>query len=238
VARFDAVLFDNGDTLFHKPLAPPAIVSLAGELGATVDADAAREAWESVKRAKHSVDDTDLVFGRNRSADGHRRYYLRCYEPLDRLCPGLAEAFYREFKTSASSMIPYPDTRATLEAIHRSGLAVGIVSNTGWNIRVGYERAGLADLVDCFVLSYEHGMAKPEPELFALAARALHIEPSRTLMVGNNGRADSGAVELGCTCLILPPVSRGAVRGLDAVLRLAELEEVSDMAGSVGVPGR
>jgi len=238
VTRFAAVLFDNGDTLFHKPFAPPAIVSLAGELGVTVDPDAAHDAWDSVKRMKRSIDDTDLVVGRNRSADGHRRYYLRCYAPLDGLCPGLAEVFYREFKTSASSMIPYPDTRATLEAIHRAGIAIGIVSNTGWNIRAGYERAGLGDLVDCFVLSYEHGMAKPETGLFALAARSLGVEPGSALMVGNNGRADSGAVELGCTCLILPSVQRGAVRGLDAVLRLAEVDEVSEMAGPVGVPGR
>lgn len=238
MTRFDAVLFDNGDTLFHKPPAPPAIVSLAGELGVTIQPDVAREAWEAVKREKRSIDDAELVFGRNRSAEGHRRYYLRCYEPLDGLCPGLGEAFYLEFKTSASSMIPYPDMKATLEAIQRAGVPVGVVSNTGWDIRAGYERAGVAELVGCFVLSYEHGMAKPEPGLFALAARALDIELSRALMVGNDGLADSAAAELGCTCLILPPVDRGAVRGLDAVLRLTELEGVREMVGPVGVPGR
>ena len=145
MARFDAVFFDNGDTLFHKPLAPPAIMSLAGELGVRIAAEGAHEAWEAVKREKRSIDDAELVFGRNRSAEGHRRYYLRCYEPLESLCPGLAEAFYLEFKTSATSMLPYPDTRATLEAIHRAGIPVGIVSNTGWNIREGYERAGFVE---------------------------------------------------------------------------------------------
>jgi HAD superfamily hydrolase (TIGR01549 family) len=227
VQRFAAVLFDNGDTLFHKPLAPPAIKTLATRLGRPISEPEAVAAWASVKAYKRSITDEDLIFGRNRSARGHQRYYTTCYAPLDEIAPGLASAFYTHFKTNPASMIPYPDTSDVLRALRETGLALGIVSNTGWDIRAGYRRAGIDHLIDTFVLSFEHGIAKPERDLFEIACSNLAVEPSEVLMVGNNGLADSGAAALGCTCLILPPVSRGEVRGLDAVLRLAGSETVA-----------
>lgn len=224
MTRFDAVLFDNGDTLFHKPLAPPTIVSLAAALGQPVDEAQASEAYRKVKAHKRGLDDVKLVHGRNRSAAGHFAYYTACYAPLDDLVPGLAHAFYRHFKTNPESMIPYPDTAPTLRALHEAGIAIGVVSNTGWNIRQGYERAGFGDLVAACVLSFEHGIAKPEPAMWELACGELGVDPARVLMVGNDPRADSGAAQIGCTCLILPHVERGKERGLSAALRLVGID--------------
>jgi FMN phosphatase YigB (HAD superfamily) len=224
VKQFDAVLFDNGDTLFHKPLAPPAIAELASSLGQPIDEATAAAAYQEVKAHKRAIDDETLIFGRNRSAAGHLAYYTVCYQPLEPVAPGMALAFYRHFKTNPASMIPYPDTEPTLRRLHAAGIALGIVSNTGWNIRQGYERAGLAPLIDAYVLSFEHGIAKPERGMWEIACAELGVAPERTLMVGNNPCADSGAAELGCTCLILPAVERGAERGLASVLRLAGVQ--------------
>ena len=224
MTRFKAVLFDNGDTLFHKPLAPPAVAELAASLGRPIDEAEAFAAYQEVKAKKRSLGDEALVFGRNRSSDGHFAYYTACYAPLDAIAPGLAVAFYRDFKTNPASMIPYPDTEATLATLRDAGIAIGIVSNTGWDIRKGYARAGLDAMVDSFVLSFEHGMAKPEPAMWERACSELEVAPSEVLMVGNNPRADSGAAELGCTCLILPAVGRGERRGLDAALALVGID--------------
>lgn len=223
--RFAAVLFDNGDTLFHKPQAPPAIRALAARMGRSITETEAVGAWSSVKAHKRSITDEDLVFGRNRSAGGHQRYYTACYAPLDDITPGLADSFYAHFKTNPESMIPYPDTRDVLGALHDAGFRIGIVSNTGWNIRAGYRLAGLDQWVDTFALSFEHGTAKPEHALFEIACDDLGVHPAEVLMVGNNGTADSGAAGLGCTCLVLPPVGRGEERGLDAALRLTGIDD-------------
>lgn len=224
VTRFNAVCFDNGDTLFHKPLAPPALVELAASIGHPIDEARAVEAYQAVKSHKRTLDDETLVYGRNRSAEGHFAYYTACYSPLEDIAPGFAVEFYRNFKTNPCSMIPYPDTEGTLVSLREAGIAVGIVSNTGWNIRQGYERAGFDGLVDTFVLSFEHGMAKPERGIWEIACAELGVDPAEVLMVGNNPRADSGAVELGCTCLVLPVAGRGELRGLDAVLDLVGVE--------------
>jgi FMN phosphatase YigB (HAD superfamily) len=225
VRRFAAVLFDNGDTLFHKPLAPPAIEALAARMGRPISEAEAVAAWASVKAHKRSITDHELVFGRNRSAGGHKRYYTACYEPLDDITPGLADSFYAHFKTNPESMIPYPDTRDVLGALHDAGMRIGIVSNTGWDIRAGYRLARLDQWIDTFALSFEHGTAKPEHGLFEIACSDLDVEPSEVLMVGNNGFADSGAAGLGCTCLVLPPVARGEPRGLEAALRLSGVDD-------------
>ncbi len=232
MTSFSAVLFDNGDTLFHKRDRTPVIASLAAQLGHPVDPQRAREAWLAVKAHKHAITDEELVYGRNRSSDGHRRYYGECYAPLDELAPGLAASFYAGFKTSAESMVPYPDTAPTLSALHDAGVAVGIVSNTGWNIREGYVRAGLDPYIDAYVLSYEHGIAKPEQAIFTIACAELETEPAQTLMVGNNGVADSGAAAAGCTCLVLPKAEPGSSRGLAAVLRLVGIGQPSALGVS------
>lgn len=225
MSSFTAVLFDNGNTLFYKPHPAPAIVALAGRLGARVEETSAREAWLAVKAHKRTLRQEAIAWGRNRSAEGHQEYYTACYAPLEALAPGLADAFYGGFKTNPESMVPYPDTAAVLAALHGAGVKIGIVSNTGWNIREGYRRHGLDRYVDSFVLSYEHGVAKPEVTLFQTACSELGVEPDHTLMVGNNAVADSGAAAAGCTSLVLPEVSRGEPRGLEAVLRLVGIDQ-------------
>ncbi len=225
MTQFDAVLFDNGDTLFHKPVAPPAIAELAASLGRPVGEVEAAAAYQAVKANKLAILDETLVLGRNRSADGHFAYYTACYEPLEAVAPGMALAFYRRFKTDPASMIPYPDTAPTLRALHEAGIKLGVVSNTGWNIRQGYERAGFGELIDAYVLSFEHGIAKPDRGIWELACCELGVAPERVLMVGNNPVADSGAASLGCTCLILPGVERGRERGLATVLRVVDVDQ-------------
>jgi HAD superfamily hydrolase (TIGR01493 family) len=137
------------------------------------------------------------------------------------IAPGLAELMYDEWKTSPKTMVPYPDTPATLKAFAGAGLPIGIVSNTGWSIDQGYAATGLDAFVQTFVLSCDLGIAKPDPAPFEIACERLGVLPERTLMVGNNRLADSGSICVGCYCLILPPVPPGATRGLRAAADVA-----------------
>ncbi len=52
--------------------------------------------------------------------------------------------------------------------------------------------------MDAYVLSYEHGVQKPDPRLFETACEALGHAPRDVLMVGDDRRADGGAAALGC----------------------------------------
>jgi FMN phosphatase YigB (HAD superfamily) len=96
-----------------------------------------------------------------------------------------------------------------------------VVSNIGWDLRPVFRFHGLDAWVREYVLSFEHGIQKPDPRLFRAACGALGLEPRETLMVGDDSRADAGAAALGCAVHLvehLPVDDRPA--GLLPVLRL------------------
>ncbi len=96
---------------------------------------------------------------------------------------------------------PYPDAEAVLKELRRREVPVGVVSNIGWDLRPVFRHHGVEQLVDAFVLSYEHGLQKPDPGLFRIACEALRTAPADVLMVGDDATADGGATALGCSFL-------------------------------------
>ena len=213
--RYDAVLFDNGGTLTHRTSPVAAVCSLAARLGVGIGEEDAARYWRRSKEYSRSLM-AEKRNRRNLSRDDHRAAYVTGYLPFDEIAPGLADLMYDEWKTNPATMVPYPDTPATLRSFARAGIPIGVVSNTGWSINQGYTAAGLDAFIDTYVLSCDLGVAKPDPRPFLTACERLGASPERTLMVGNNRLADSGSVCIGCRCLILPPVPPGAIRGLRA----------------------
>ncbi len=156
-------------------------------------------------------------------ADAHRAAYTGLATPVTDTLPGadgLAEALY-ERVLHAEGWMPFADTGYALHALRKAGIPVAVVSNIGFDIRPMFEVWGLAHLVDAWVLSYEVGWCKPDPGIFLAACAALHVEPERTLMVGDTP-ADAGAVAAGCAALVLPAGPPGSVHGLSAVLDLID----------------
>jgi HAD-hyrolase-like len=90
---------------------------------------------------------------------------------------------------------------------------VGIVSDIHFDLRPAFADAGLADLVDSFVLSFEHGVQKPNPQIFRVALERLAVEPAETLMVGDRASHDGAAVELGIPTVLVPPLKPRHIGG-------------------------
>ncbi|CAM5427097.1 HAD hydrolase-like protein [Streptomyces californicus] len=93
---------------------------------------------------------------------------------------------------------PYPDAKEVLEGLRRAGIAIGVVSNIGWDLRPVFRAHGLDPLVDAYVLSYEHGLQKPAAGLFRIACSLIGRDPADVVMVGDDRRADGGAAAIGC----------------------------------------
>lgn len=142
---------------------------------------------------------------RDRDARRHRAVYtgLARQVPLPR--PELYEALYERHMT-ADAWHPYPDAGEVLAELHRRGVPVGVLSNIGWDLRPVLRAHGLERYVDSCVLSYEQGIQKPDPRLFALACRELGLAPSAVLMVGDDRGADGGATAVGCGYLPVDPL--------------------------------
>ncbi|WP_086161863.1 HAD family hydrolase [Streptomyces marincola] len=157
---------------------------------------------------------------RDRDASGHRALYtgLARQVPLPR--PELYDVLY-ERHMEPDAWHPYPDTSRVLAELSDRGLGVAVVSNIGWDLRPLFRSHGLDRWVDAFVLSYEHGVQKPDPRLFREACDALGVPPQQALMVGDDPVADAGAAALGCAVHLVAHLPAGErPDGLLPVLRL------------------
>lgn len=107
-----------------------------------------------------------------------------------------------------------------LAAIRARGVRIALVSDIHFDLRADLAEHGIAELIDAYVLSFEHGFQKPDPRMFTLALDAVGIEPGEALMVGDRASHDGGAASVGIATLILPMLTELVPRGLDVVLRL------------------
>jgi len=111
------------------------------------------------------------------------------------------------------------DVPETLTALKAAGVRVGIVSDIHFDLRPAFADAGLAEHVDSLVLSFEHGVQKPNPQIFRVALERLAVEPADTLMIGDRASHDGAAVELGIPTVLVPPLTTTSHRRLSVALR-------------------
>jgi len=217
-----AVLFDIGDTLVRLDAGAGALVARAARtLGVDVDPQAAVAVWSRVLAEASGPE--ELAKGRDLSLDRHREVWTELYRRCgaDELAPNLASAVY-DATVRADAWTAFPDALGVLQALDRAGIPVGVVSDTGFDLRPVLQRTGLAPYVGTVLLSYEHGRCKPDVSVFRAACEALGVDPARVLMVGDNPYTDGGAALAGLTTLLLPPPTDGP-RGLAHVLHLLGL---------------
>jgi len=69
-----------------------------------------------------------------------------------------------------------------VRALRRPGLRMSILSNSVGSEAV-YDRDGLAELFDDWVISSEVGLRKPEPAIYELAAERLGVPPEQCVYV-------------------------------------------------------
>ncbi|MEU0458765.1 HAD-IA family hydrolase [Streptomyces sp. NPDC006129] len=202
-----AVLFDFSGTLFRVESTDSWLRGVLAGAGIRLDEPeltAAARALEAAGAlpggsAPERIPDelADAWPIRDRSAALHRAAYTGLSRQVPLPDPALHDALY-DRHMSPEAWAPYPDTVEVLRTLRERGIPVGVVSNIGWDLRPVFRAHGLDPYIDVYVLSYEHGIQKPDPRLFATACEALGADPRRTLMVGDDRRADGGAGALGC----------------------------------------
>lgn len=95
-----------------------------------------------------------------------------------------------------------------------------MISDIHFDIRPAFDSARLLSLIDSFVLSCEHGVQKPQPEIFQIAPHALELRATDVIMVGDRAAYDGAAVGLGMVTLLLPPLRSTSDRRLHLVTAL------------------
>ena len=95
----------------------------------------------------------------------------------------------RDVMIEANSTRMRPGMLDAWSELRQMGLQIGICSNLAAGYGAGV-LAAMPDTPDVAVFSYLSGVAKPNPEIYALVARRFGLEAKRILFVGDTPRAD------------------------------------------------
>lgn len=104
---------------------------------------------------------------------------------------------FRELSVKKMHLRPYVEP--LFDRLHRTGVKLGIVSNTEALLtQFEMDRYPILLTADAVVLSSEVGVRKPDPQIFQLALDRVGTAPAATVFIGNDWAADVlGAVRVG-----------------------------------------
>lgn len=186
-----AVVFDLDDTLFdHTTSAVTAVRGWVSDLGGTPTDDLLAQ-WFRIEQLHF-----ESWLAGEVTHQEQRRRRLRDFLPLiDRPVPSsdpeqdLAYEAYLSWYVRCWAA--FPDARTALEVARSNGWRIGVLTNGSTRQQhLKLTTIGLADLVDVVCTSEGLGVGKPSAAAFHLTCEALGVEPSQTLMIGDNLEVD------------------------------------------------
>jgi HAD superfamily hydrolase (TIGR01509 family) len=203
-----AVLFDYSGTLFRLEEDDSWFTGIQVDERAVdghVQAELMRRLTAPTGRPV-DMDDEQYRAWANRDLEPHlhREAYLHVLRESG-VATHQAEALYDRL-IDPRSWTPYRDTAAVLAGLKRQGIQTAVLSNIAFDVRPAFVTLGVRDDIDEFVLSYEVGAVKPDPEIFQTALERLGVAAADTLMVGDSEEADGGARALGCAFALVDPL--------------------------------
>lgn len=193
--------------------------------GVTVEAAALAAAEPS---AKKQVDDAKTVGNTTDAARGWMYFDLILEGAGVQRSNGTAAALaeLHDFHTTRNlwEYVP-PHVIPALAALRGRGLRLAIVSNANGTLCAHLDRLGLGSLVDCVLDSFDVGVEKPDPRIFAIALERSGGERDTTIHVGDFYQADvAGARAAGIRPVLLDEgglyesVDCARVRSLDELV--------------------
>jgi putative hydrolase of the HAD superfamily len=129
----------------------------------------------------------------------------------------------------------WEDSLPALRDLRASGLRTAVVSNCDHGTGPVVERLRLHEETDAVVLSFEVGVAKPEPGIYRAALEALGATPEETVFVDDQLAYCEGARSVGIRPFLiaredrdgglvdLPPTSQDAAGGAEVIRDLRAL---------------
>jgi FMN phosphatase YigB (HAD superfamily) len=221
---FDAILFDFRGTLFNDESDTDWIRNSAASIGRAVGEDEIRRILDQLAASEEDPQIASALARCDTSLDVHREANLDWFRAAG-IDDELSVAIWaRDGHPDAT--YAFEDAAPVLQRVRAAGLRIAVISDIHYDIRDHFRRHHLDQYVDHYVLSFEHGIQKPDAEMFTRGLEALGVSPDRALMVGDTPANDGAATKVGIPAYLLPGpfrAGRAGPRGLDAVSRLAGL---------------
>lgn len=215
--RYDAVLFDYGNTLtsyFSNEQWPGVLDRCMASVADTLDSQGLlRIRGDCLASAVQAQRGEQTDHAVRPLSDRLATIFELDGEPPD---GPLHEALARAFLAPIFAMARLePDVLPSLQRFRSAGVKLGILSNTPWGTpgslwREELARHGLVDAVDAVVFCTDVGFRKPAPQGFLCLCDRLGVEPARTLFVGDDPRWDiAGPLAIGMPALLIDRTGGG-----------------------------
>ncbi|SFS56973.1 Haloacid dehalogenase superfamily, subfamily IA, variant 2 with 3rd motif like haloacid dehalogenase/haloacid dehalogenase superfamily, subfamily IA, variant 3 with third motif having DD or ED/haloacid dehalogenase superfamily, subfamily IA, variant 1 with third motif having Dx(3-4)D or Dx(3-4)E [Saccharopolyspora flava] len=202
------MIFDFSGTLFRLEENPSWYSDLTDSDGTPFDLSAQAEIMRRMTAPTGRIAELGDEFQeawdkRDLDPELHRKVYVEVLRSSG-VPDEQAQALYARL-IDPDQWTPYPDAAEVLSGLSGRGVKVGVISNIAFDIRPAFERLGVAQHVDEFLLSYLEEVIKPDPKIFQRACERLGVAPEEALMVGDSEEADGGAAGVGCEVAIVDP---------------------------------
>lgn len=188
------VLFDLGGTL-HSVIRKPdsmlrfseRLIRRLGDYGIVLDTtpeQLAETLHANAEAYKHLSEQTRTELPAVRIWNEH---YLREFHIGEARLAPIAEELSFLYDYDRLTLMRKPRLRETIETLHAMGLRMGIVSNIISTSLVPHmlNEYGIAQYMECIVMSSEVGVRKPDPKIFAIALDRMGVTPEETAYVGD-----------------------------------------------------
>lgn len=164
----------------------------------------------SVVEQLHSADHREITSSAiDTDSVRHRVAYEAWFKAADIDSELAAELYAVE---SDGTLNPFAvDVGPLLRMLQSVGVRVGVVSDIHFDLRplfagqLNPDGGSWADLIDVWTLSFELGVAKPDPTVFRAALDKMMLPAEQVLMVADRGGHDCAATDVGITTLLVPP---------------------------------
>ena len=189
-----AVLFDLGGTL-HTADSPPGraewfaerLIGRLADYGVGIDASPAELAARLHENAEDYKHWSEEQLRELPSAVIWSDWYLRDWHiPTETLAP-MAEELSFLYDYERPRVMRRPHLAETMEALRARGLRLGVISNIISTSVVPHflMEYGIAQYMECVVLSSVTGLRKPSAEIFRVAEKMMALAPEELAYVGD-----------------------------------------------------
>jgi putative hydrolase of the HAD superfamily len=228
-----AVLFDLDDTLLDNDRVRAALVVACGWVAEQIggaDADAVRRANLAVWRDYWPRVEQDVWLGKVEGYAVNREAWRRTLASLGVTDDDFVDrAFAHYWRVAGEATHFYDDAATLLRRLADARVPTALVTNGASDVQ--RDKIRLLELdrwMEVLVVSGEHGVAKPDAEVFAIALARLGVDPSEAWHVGDNLLTDvAGARNARVTAVWLDrsgaPRTEGASMADLRVTSLADL---------------
>jgi len=198
------LLFDAGNTIIELDYA--ALAAICTRHGAAVNAATMEEA---VVRIRPELDEFMRTPSSSTESTDTREFMLRSVYARLGIDREKQAPITGEILAVLQSLWSHPTRGAgmTLTALHKRGHVLGVVSNSDGTVDQQIEQSGLAHHFEVIVDSGTVGVEKPDPEIFAIALRALQAHAAEATYFGDMPSVDVvGALRAGIAPVLIDPL--------------------------------